>query len=405
MYSIDTSNMLRYKEKYVISDKKVTQAAEKALEYLEKSLDRFTDKFPITAGGFCVDFPKGATLNRYFARDTVTWTTSMWTGIYWMAYELTGNSKFRVAAENHVNMCADVAMKGIGLDDHDTGFKFSPSCVAAYRITGDEKAKEAALTAAEILFEHYCQKNNFIIRSGMRRPEDKYENYRMLVDSMMNIPLFFWAYEETKDKKYIEAAIGHYRSTEKYLVRNDGSSYHHYQFDPVTLNPVGGLTFQGNGDESTWSRGHSWLVYGFPMAYKYTKDESIFDVHKAVSYYFLNNLPSDYIPYWDFDFKEGSFEPRDSSALAISVCGIMEMCKYLPDSAEEKQLYENASNILLEALIDKCSNSDKATDGLIRHVTLSKPHCMGVDTIATYGDYFYFEALMRILKPDWKICW
>lgn len=405
MYNVILKDKTRYEEKFTISENKINKATENALKYLEKSLDRFSDKFPKNVDGYCDYFPKGFSNNRYIPSDKITWTTCLWTGVYWLAYQLSGDVKFKNAAENHVNMCINDVKNGIGMDNHDTGFKFSPSCVAAYKITGNEEAREAALIAAKHLLEHYCWENNFIIRAGKRRPEDPYDMYRTLVDSMMNIPLFFWAYEETGNSDYLDAAVGHYRTTAKYLIRQDGSSYHHYQFDPITLEPVGGLTHQGFSDESCWSRGQAWLVYGYPIAYSYTKDKEIFEIHKAVSNCFLNNLPKDYVPYWDFEFNDGSLEPRDSSASAIAVCGLMEMCKYLPENSEEKNIYSNAINRMLDALIDKCSNNDKNADGLIFHVTCSKPHSMVVDSIATYGDYFYFEALIRTLKPDWSMFW
>lgn len=405
MYNLNLKNMERYKDEFKIEDNKILKATEHALEYLEKSLDRFTDKFPKVADGYCHEFDKGFSNNRYIASDKITWTTSLWTGVYWLAYQLSGNVKFRIAAENHVNICVEAAANGQSMGNHDTGFKFTPSCVAAYKITGNEKARAAALTAAKHLMNHYCPENHFILRGGNRRPEDSYDMFRILDDTMLNIPLLFWAHQETGDKTYLDAAVGHYRATSKYLVREDGSSYHHYQFDPINLTPVKGLTHQGRNDESCWTRGHSWLVYGYPVAYNYTGDKEIFDVHKAVSYYFLDNLPNDYIPYWDFDFKDGSFEPRDSSAAAIAVCGLLEMCRHLPAGAEEINIYKNASNLMLDALIDKCANKDEESDGLISHVTLSKPHSMGIDTIATYGDYFYLEALMRMLKPEWSTWW
>ena len=228
----------------------------------------------------------------------------------------------------------------------------------------------------------------------------EYVDFRTLVDSMLNIPLLFWAHQETGDRKYYDAAVGHYRTTAKYLIREDGSSFHHYQFDPVTKEPVCGKTLQGFSDDSCWTRGHSWLVYGYPVAYKYTEDKEIIDIHKAVSYYFMDNLPSDFIPYWDFAFNNPSFEPRDSSAAAIAACGLLEMCKFLPDTCEQKKFYENAAHRMVDALIDKCANDREDADGLILHITGSKPHNMNIDGIATYGDYFYLEALVRLITPD-----
>ena len=105
-----------------------------------------------------------------------------------------------------------------------------------------------------------------------------------MMDSLMNAPLLFWATEETGDPKYAAAALAHEKTTERYLIREDGSSFHHYQFDPETSRPVRGVTLQGFSDDSCWSRGHSWGVYGFPMAYNHIKAEFLPKVHKDITY-------------------------------------------------------------------------------------------------------------------------
>lgn len=406
MYSkVSLQNKERWQERAVLSKEMLEKAAEKALCHLEINIGKFGDKMAEPISGWYGKNPYGFSRHRYDTTDQVSWTTSLWTGTYWLAYQLTGDKKFRETAESHLKYYIDTANSPEKLNNHDTGFKYMPSCVAAFKIVGHEEARKAALRAAEIQLEHFCPINKFLIRSGTRSANDKYAHYRTLVDSMMNISLFFWAYEETGKKAYYDAAVEHYRTTANYLIREDGSSYHHYQFDPVTLAPVRGVTHQGNSSESCWSRGHAWLVYGYPLAYKYTNDEDIFDIHKAVSYYFMDHLPKDCIPYWDFDFADGSFEPRDSSASAIAVCGLLEMCKYLPEGAEEKLLFQNAAGRMMKALIEYCANEDEETDCLLTHVTGSKPHSLYVDNCTTYGDYFYFEALVRFLRPEIPTIW
>lgn len=383
----------------------VESALENAVYCLKKNIDRFKCGFPAPVNGWWADGANNWSMNRYKVLSAPNWESGMWTGVYWMAYEITGDIVFREAAESHVKIFEKVAKEAVTLNDHDTGFKFSPSCVAAYKLTGNEAAKNAAIRAAEIQLEHYCPVNKFIINRGTRSENDSYNDYRTLVDSMLNIPLFFWATEVTGDKQFYTAAVEHYNTTLKYLIRDDGSSYHHYQFDPKTLAPVKGITWQGNRDESCWSRGQAWLVFGYPIAYGYTKDEQIFDVHRAVSYHFLNNLPSDSIPYWDFDFNDGSLEPRDSSASAVATAGLLEMCKYLSDSSDDKLLFKNAAGTMLKAMIEKCANTGNMGDGLLQHATGARPLNSQIDTYETYGDYFYMESLMRWLNPEWKAYW
>jgi unsaturated chondroitin disaccharide hydrolase len=226
-----------------------------------------------------------------------------------------------------------------------------------------------------------------------------------MMDSLMNAPLLYWASTVTGNKDYWQAAHDHVKTTADLLIREDGSSFHHYQFDPKTAGPVGGLTFQGHANDSCWSRGHAWGVYGFPIAYSYDKSEFIKEVHRDVAYFMLNHLPADFVPYWDYDFVEGD-EPRDASAGVISACGLYEMARNLPEGDADKRIFESAANQLLEAVIDNCTDGiGEYDDGLICHVTAALPQRLGIDQTAVYGDYFYLEALARALNPDFKMYW
>lgn len=120
----------------------------------------------------------------------------------------------------------------------------------------------------------------------------------------------------------------------------------------------------------------------------------------------LNHLPKNLIPKWDLIFVNEEEQPRDSSAGVISICGMLEMCKYLSGDSEIKRIYESALAQMLEAVIDKCTvDIGVEYDGLIYHVTAALPQESGIDQCAVYGDYFYLEALMRYVNPDWECFW
>ena len=210
----------------------------------------------------------------------------------------------------------------------------------------------------------------------------------------------------TGDQKYREIATKHINTAAKVVVREDSSTHHTFYFDPETGNPVKGVTAQGAGDDSAWARGQAWGVYGFPLAYSYLKDEKFVDLFKRVTNYFLNHLPSDNICYWDLVFDENSGEERDTSAAAIAVCGMLEMIKYLPDSDPDKKIYQNAVNAIMKSLITKYTTKNiEYSNGLLTEAVYSKPNGSGVDECCIWGDYFYMEALVRIMKPEWKKYW
>ena len=390
---ITLNDTKRFSTQYEISKEKLTRAAEKA-----------TDKLEMLAKKYDVGFPGTCSKNyKYVTGENNNWECGMYTGCYWLAYQLTGNKVFREYAEKQLPSYQTRFDGKIGLNNHDVGFVYIPSCIAAYKVTGNEWARELALKAVEYYYENsYSKEGKFIIRS---RAYWDNGGARTMMDSLMNAPLLFWAGKETGDEKYSEAAINHVKTTEELLIRRDGSSFHHYQFNPKDCSPVRGLTLQGRSDESCWSRGHAWGVYGFPIAYSYSGADFLPAVHKDITYFMFNHLPDDLIPYWDYDFVSGP-ESRDTSAGAISVCGMHEMVKMLPDEAEQKSVLKNAAPRMLEAIIDGYTGDIGAEyDGLIHHVTHAKPQGQGFDECAVYGDYFYLEALLRYLNPDFKMYW
>ncbi len=393
--NIKLNNETRFMKPASISKDKLIKAAEKA-----------TDKLLYNYKNNGFGYPGTCSENyRYKLSDMTNWESGMYTGCFWLSYELTGEKIFREIAESHLKTYKSNIDDKVGIHDHDVGFLYTPSCVAAYKITGNEFARDIALETAKFFYEHsYSKEGGFIITSY--RAWDMGAGCKTMMDSLMNAPFLFWAYEESGNKDYYDAAYNQQLTTEKCLIRKDGSSFHHYQFDPKTAKPVRGLTFQGHADDSCWSRGHSWGVYGFPIAYSYTKNNELIDLHKSVSNFMLNNLPSDAIPYWDYDFSDPSDEPRDSSAAVISACGMREMAKHLDDSDTQKQIYLNSSAMMLEAVIDKCTGDiGIAYDGLINQVTHACPLGQGINECAVYADYFYLEALMRFINPDWKMYW
>ena len=392
---ITLKNPERFSKPHTIKKEKLLAAAKAACDKLEAFARRNGGEgFPGTCS---VDY-------KYVLKENNNWECGMYTGCYWLAYELTGNEFFRTVAESQLASYRRRIEEKIGMDDHDVGFVFSPSCVAAYKLTGNEEAKKMAFDAFDYYFPtSYSKEGKFIIRAHKGWAGGS--GCRTMMDSLMNAPFFFWNAEERGVEEYKQAAIDHVKTTEKYLIRGDASSFHHYQFDPKDASPVKGVTLQGNSDDSCWSRGHSWGVYGFPIAYSYCKEDYLPELHKNITYFMLNHLPKDNIPYWDYDFVDGD-EPRDASAGAVAVCGMNEMCKLLPDSAEQKPVFESAAAQMLEAIIDNCTGDiGREYDGLICHVTHAKPQGQGIDECAVYGDYFYLEALLRYLKPDFKKYW
>ena len=376
-----------------LSREKLEYALAEALKKIDYALPQFTDRFP----------SHNSIDNVYYAVDNDSgWTTGFWTGILWHAYELSGDRKYLDAATSQIESYYTRIENKVGVNHHDMGFLYTPSCVAAYKLTGNGMAKEAAVMAADHLITRYHESAKFIQAWGEVGAED---NYRLIVDCLMNIPLLYWATEVTGDSRYREVAYNHFRTTLSVCYREDGSTYHTYYFDKTTGAPLRGVTAQGASDESTWSRGQAWGMYGPLLTYIYTQDSAAIDTFKATVDYYLRYLPEDYVPYWDLSFTSGD-EPRDSSSAAIALCAILEGIRHLDALDPDREVYISAAKNIMSSLIDNYITSGvPEANGLLLHATYSKPDGLGVDEMNIWGDYFYIEALHRMLDPEWEPYW
>lgn len=385
--------------------------AEKLDVAIKKACDKLLGKLDIYAHSYKQNLYHPEDVFKYDMGPNNSWVAGMQTGTLVIAYELTGDKRFLDTAISNLPDYRERIDKKIKINDHDVGFFICPSCVAIYKASGNEDARDIALDAAKYFYDHsYTEKGGFIRlqvdgehKQGCgRNGKPEILGPRTIMDTLMNSPLLLWAGQELGEQKYIDAAIAQVKTTEKCLMRADGSTYHHYRFDEETHEPLYGLTFQGNRDESTWSRGHAWGVIGVPVVYEATKDPEMLKMHHDLAYFMLNHLPEDLVPYWDFDFTSGD-EPRDSSAGAICAAGLLEMAELLPDSSPDKQLFRTAGNKMLEAVIDKYAGDiGREYDGLLWGVTGARKFDIIIEGCDTYGDFFYMEALLRAKNPACK---
>ena len=382
----------RYINNGLLSEEKLNEAIKVCLRKVDKNIAKLGELFPTPA----------TFNNAYKPMPNTEWTNGFWTGILWLCYEITNDAKYRNLAEKNVESFLDRIEKNIEVEHHDLGFLYSVSCVSAYKLTGNEKAKKAAILAADKLISRYQEKGQFIQAWGELGAKD---NYRLIVDCLLNIPLLYWATEVTGDSKYGEIAKKHYISTINNAIREDASAFHTFYFDPETGLPSHGKTRQGYSDDSSWARGQSWLVYGIALNNSYVENEDNIELFEAITNYFLNRLPKDFVSYWDLIFGDGSGQSKDSSATAIAVCGMNLMDKYLPETNKYKLIYKYAAHSMLESLID--NYTDDLTDGiqaLINEGVYSWHSGKGVNEGNIWGDYFYLEALIRF-KKNWKMYW
>jgi len=383
------------------TDALFASATDAALDTVRRNITAFGSLYPAdtTARG---RYPLRPAHDAFAEGGNYGWTTSFWPGMQWLAFERSGDDAFRDAALAHARDFERRLRGGEDLDTHDIGFLYTLAAVAPWRLLGDESARETAIAAADQLMTRFLEPAGIIQAWGDLA--DPHQRGRTIIDSLMNMPLLMWAYEQTGQERFVDAVRRHTEQLRVHIMRGDDSTFHTFYWDPVTGEPLRGATEQGAHDDSCWARGQAWGIYGFAMAYRFTGDERMLVAAHRCARYFLAHLPADAVPYWDLVYTDDSDAPRDSSAGAIAAAGLFELARVDTDAGRAEHADADARR-LLAALVVDCAPAPRTADTLLLHGVYDLPKGNGVDEGNLWGDYFYLEALTRAVNPDWNPYW
>ncbi|MDR0922978.1 MAG: glycoside hydrolase family 88 protein [Hungatella sp.] len=337
----------------------------------------------------------------YSVKDIYWWTNGFWPGILWKMYYATGREEYKLHAREAEEKL-DRALHGFMGLHHDTGFMWLHSAVADYRLTGSEKSRVRGLMAANILAGRYNPAGRYI-RAWNPECVEKGEDCTgwIIVDSMMNIPLLYWASEELKDPRFYYIAKNHADTVMRTLVREDGSCGHIACLNPDTGEVERILEGQGYSDTSSWSRGQSWILYGFALSYRHTKNAAYLETAKRTAHYFISNVAlTEYIPLCDFRQPD---HPAylDASAGLCAACGLLEIAEHGEEG--EKRLYRKHGERIVKAISETCCNWDPKADSIVQQCKVDYHSSGDRQTDLIYADYFLVEAVLRLLNKDFMI--
>jgi unsaturated chondroitin disaccharide hydrolase len=319
------------------------------------------------------------------------WCSGFFTGELWRMYQYTKDNYWRQQAVTYTWPLEEIKWhKG----SHDVGFMLGSSFGKAYELTHEQSYRDVLIQGANTLITRY----NDTVKSILSWSWGKRKNWSfpVIIDNMMNLELLFEASKITGDKKYYNIAVNHANTTMKNHFRADYSSYHVVDYDPATGKVNSKVTHQGIADESVWSRGQAWGLYGFTMCYRYTKNQDYLKQAKRIASFFFGqkNMPADLIPYWDMSDPKIPDAPRDASAAAIMASALFELATYVP--ADEASQYREIANTITTNLCKNYQAEPHTMQGfLLLHSTGNHPSNDEIDTPISYADYYYLEALYR----------
>lgn len=326
------------------------------------------------------------------------WTSGFFPGELWMMYEFTNDPYWRQEA---ASFTWDIEETKIHGGTHDLGFMVGDSFGKAWELTGEQSYLDVVLQAASTL------STRFNPTVGAIRSWDhnaKVWKFPVIIDNMMNLEMLFKMADISGDRRYRDIAVSHADVTLKNHFRPDHSSFHVVDYDPETGDVRMKVTAQGYSDDSFWSRGQGWGLYGFTMCYRHTGDRRYLDKAEAIADWFMNlpGMPSDLVPYWDMKAPgtESADNPgvaRDASAASVIASGLYELAEYV--EPEKGQRYSRFADTIIQNLTNGYILRPEEADGFILgHSTGHHPAGSEIDVPLVYADYYYLEALLRKRK-------
>ena len=369
----------------------------KALDYCAKQTQRTLTELKTDSGIDYTMMPRNimADEQHWNCRKATKeeWCAGFWPGVLWYDYEYTKDKQVLEEAENFTHSLK--FLSHIPAYDHDLGFLVFCSYGNGYRLTKNPAYKQVILDTADTLATLFNPIVGTLL-SWPREVEPRNWPHNTIMDNMINLEMLFWAAKNGGNPYLYDIAVSHADKTMKCQFRPDYTSYHVAVYDTITGNLIKGVTHQGYADSTMWARGQAWAIYGYTVVYRETKDPKYLDFVQKVTDVYLDRLPEDKVPYWDFDDPSIPDAPRDASAGAVVASALLELSTYLPNGTGKR--YKDAAIEMLTSLSSDSYQSGESKPSFLLHSVGHWPNHSEIDASIIYADYYYIEALLRLKR-------
>ena len=350
----------------------------------------------IEASGECLNPVTLKTDGSVYYCDYTDWRSGFFPGSIWYLYELSGDSTLVPLATKYTNAIEET--KNLTWH-HDVGFMVNCSFGNGLRLKDVPGYKEVIIKTAESLSTRFRPVPGVIQSWDVTRGWQSKRGWEcpVIIDNMMNLELLFEATRLSGDSTYYKIAISHADRTMQEHFRENGSCYHVIDYSLKDGSVRHRQTAQGYADESTWSRGQAWAVYGYAVCYRYTHQPKYL-AQSLKTFHMMKNhprMPEDLIPYWDMDAPNIPNEPRDASSAACIASALYEISTL--EGVEHPAQYKEYADRIMASLASPNYRAALGTNGnfLLMHSVGSIPHGQEIDVPLNYADYYFLEALKR----------
>jgi len=363
------------------------------LSWVDEAWSEILTKLEKTSKKIGANFPHASVNGVYELERPNWWTAAFWPGILWQVYQETQDENLKLIAEE-CEVKLDAVFDYFYTMHHDVGFMWKLNSVSRYKLLGSEDSKKRALMVAHILMGRFNVNGNYIQAWNNWADGDDKSGWS-IIDTMMNLPLLYWASEETENPRFKAVAMKHADTVIEHFIREDGAVHHIVEFDSTTGEVKGHIGGQGHAPFSAWARGAGWALYGMSLCHYYTGEERYLQAAKKVAHFFIANLPDDFVPVWDFRIPEEVTPYRDSSAGAIAASGLLLLAEQVEDL--ESRPYRRVGEKILKSLYENYGTwDDDSQEGMLLHGVSNYMKSKFVDNPLIYGDFYFVEGIARL---------
>jgi unsaturated chondroitin disaccharide hydrolase len=324
------------------------------------------------------------------------WCDGFLPGMMWIFHEETRDPEWRELAENYSRA---LEPRKDDREVHDLGFLFYHGTYKRWYEstvrsgTPNQALKDVVIHAGRTLALRFNERAGCL--RSFHGPDSNF------IDIMMNVGIIFYAALETSDASLLQIAHRHCATTQRTLVRRDGSTSHEGIFDLETGEFLRQTTQQGYRDDSCWSRGLAWSLYGFGTCYGLTREPTYLETAQLNAEYWLSHAPDSGIVPWDFDAPQCGPLSRaqvDTSASAIAAVGLLNLAEFSVNEASRKAYREFAMKTIESLCANYLGESVDGWEGILRGGVYHIHKDLGVDESVMWGEFFFVEALQRALR-------
>ena len=227
-----------------VVDNNLIELIQSNLKYLHLQVDHSRRSSKTKKGTVQFGLPRSFSNGSIRLIYSSDWTSGFYAGCLWYMFAYTGNSYWRQLALQETNI---LEMEKFNNRSHDIGFKMYNSFGNGFRLTKDSRYSVILLESAMTLLGRYNTKVGAIKSWDFNTKEWRFP---VIIDSMMNLELLFWAHKQSGNQVFYDVAVSHANRVMANHFRQDSSSFHVVDYDERSGSVRKKMTYQGYSDSS-----------------------------------------------------------------------------------------------------------------------------------------------------------